>query len=139
MTKDDIIKDLEQNVYCRIKKSPIEGVGVFAIKKIPKGTDPFAGYLDVRTISVPTGEILDNKNIPDAVKELVKSFYVFKDGKIECPAHSFNEINIGYFMNQSGTPNTDAKSADGEVTFIANRDIETGEELTSDYATFSDL
>jgi SET domain-containing protein len=139
MTKEEIIKDLEQDIYCRIKKSLIEGVGVFAIKRIPKGTDPYAAHLDVETISIPTEKIMENTAIPEAVKELVKSFYVFKDGCVECPAHSFNEINISYFMNHSKNPNTEAQQKDHEVTFRTNRDIEIGEELTSDYDTFSDL
>jgi len=35
-----ILKRLEQ-VYCRLAPSPIHGIGIFAIKDIPKGTNPF--------------------------------------------------------------------------------------------------
>ena len=38
--KQDILKNLE-NTYCRIRTSKINGVGVFAIKDIPKGINPF--------------------------------------------------------------------------------------------------
>ena len=33
--------NLKNNVYCRISRSKIHGVGVIAIKDIPKGINPF--------------------------------------------------------------------------------------------------
>ena len=36
-----IIHNLRNNVYCRISRSKIHGVGVIAIKDIPKGINPF--------------------------------------------------------------------------------------------------
>ena len=138
MTKEDVIKDLEKNIYCRIRPSPTHGVGVFAVKDIPKGTDPFVSYANVDVIAVPEAEIMENNKISDAVKEMVKAFYVIQNGNIYCDARSFNEINIAYFLNHSAAPNLDAKEINDETRFTANRDIAAGEELTANYSTYSD-
>ncbi len=138
MTKEDIIKDLENNIYCRIQKSAIHGVGVFVVKDIPKGTDPFITYTSVDVVAVPEKDIMENKKIPDTVKEMIKAFYVVQNGMIYCDARSLNEINIPYFLNHSATPNLDSKEIDDETKFTANRDIVSGEELTADYSTYSD-
>ncbi len=138
MTKEDIIKDLENNVYCRIQRSDIHGVGVFAIKEIPKGANPFVTYTNVETIPVPEKEIMENKNIPDTVKDMVKAFYVVQDGMFYCDARSLNEINVTYFLNHSKEPNLDVEEIDEESRFTANRNIAIGEELTSDYSEYSD-
>jgi SET domain-containing protein len=138
MTKEEIIKDLENNIYCRIQPSEIQGVGVFAIRNIPKGTNPFITYTNVETVAIPEKEIMENKKIPSAVKEMVKDFYVIQDGNLYCDARSLNEINITYFLNHSDTPNLDVNEIDGESVFTANRDILVGEELTSNYSMYSD-
>ncbi len=138
MTKEDIIKDLENNIYCRIQRSAIHGVGVFAVKDISNGTSPFIIYTSVDIIAIPEKEIMENKKIPSTVKEMVRAFYAVQNGMIYCDARSLNEINITYFLNHSDTPNLDAKEIDGETNFVANRDIVQGEELTTDYSTYND-
>jgi SET domain-containing protein len=137
--KRDIIKDLEENIYCRISRSPIEGVGVFAIRKIPKGVQPLVTFADVDVVPVPEKEIMGNKKIPAAVKEMVRSFYATRDGVIYCSAHGFNEIDISYFLNHSDKPNLDVKEINEETVFTANRAIKPGEELTVNYKEFSDV
>src|ERR1700722_2600650 len=138
MKKKDVIKDLEENIFCRIQRSPLHGVGVFAVKKIPKGTNPFKTYIDVDVIAVSEAEIMQNKKIPAAVKDMVKAFYAFQDGKIFCDARSFNEINISYFLNHSKKPNLNCEEIDKETVFTAKRTIAVGEELMVDYSAFSD-
>jgi SET domain-containing protein len=115
MKKQAIIKDLEENIFCRIAPSPLHGVGVFAIKPI-----------------------MQNKKIPKTVKEMIKAFYAFQDGKIFCDARSFNEINISYFLNHSEKPNLDVEEINEETVFTANRIIRVGEELMVNYSKFSD-
>ncbi len=138
MTKEDIIKDLESNIYCRIQRSPIHGVGVFAIRDIPKGANPFVTFIDIDVVPVPEKEIMGNPRIPEAVKEIVKAFYAIRNGNIYCDARSLNEINISYFLNHAEKPNLDVEEINEETHFTANRNIQAGEELTTDYSKFSD-
>ena len=37
MTKEQLLLELQQDTYVMLKPSPIEGIGVFAIRDIPKG------------------------------------------------------------------------------------------------------
>lgn len=138
MTKKDILKDLEENIYCRIQRSPIHGVGVFAIKDIPKGRKPLVTFADVDVIPIPEKEIMDNKKISATVKEMVRGFYATRGGIVYCSAHSFNEIDISYFLNHSDKPNLDVEEINEETVFTANRVIKVGEELTVSYSEFSD-
>jgi SET domain-containing protein len=138
MDKKEIINDLENHIFCRIQRSAIHGVGVFAVKEIPKGTEPLITFNEVDAIPVPESEIMDNPKISDAVKEMVRAFYVIRDGNIYCDDRSFNEINISYFLNHAASPNLDTIERNEETHFIANRDIHVGEELTSDQSTYSD-
>ena len=136
MTKKDIIQDLERNIFCRIQVSPIEGVGVFAIRDIPKGMNPFVGAGKPRFIRVPLEDIMKNKKIPAAVKKLPHSFLAIHKGIVWFPNHGMNQIDISYFMNHSDRPNIEC-CKDGEE-FRAKRLIKTGEELLIDYGEFSD-
>jgi SET domain-containing protein len=138
MTKEEIIQDLAENVYCRIQRSAIHGVGVIAIKKIPKGTKPLLVSDDASVVPISEKEIMENKNIPDAVKETVKAFYAMSDGMIHFPGRSLNQIDISYFMNHADKPNIDCQEIGEDIIHVANRDIEIGEELTIDYSTFTD-
>jgi len=138
MTKEEIIQDLIQNVYCRIQRSPIHGIGVFAIKRIPKGAKPLIVSDNTNAVPIPESEIMGNKNIPDAVKEMVKAFYTMGEGVIYSPGHSLNQIDISYFMNHSTRPNIDCQEVGEDIVHVANRNIETGEELTIDYSTITD-
>ena len=42
ITKKEILNNLK-NTYCRLKASKIQGVGIFAVREIPKGKNPFFG------------------------------------------------------------------------------------------------
>ncbi len=132
----NFIKDLEGNIYCRLRPSSVEGVGVFAIRDIPKGTNPFQGCREVTGGSIPLRELMTQKTISEEVKQLVKDLYVVENGMVFFPHHSLNDVDIGFFVNHSDTPNLEVLK--GGEEFIANRDIEKGEELFADYGTYGD-
>jgi SET domain-containing protein len=131
--KKRLIKSFD-NVYCRLKPSRYGGVGVFAIRDIPKGTNPFAGCYDGNFIPVSPKEI---ENQPASIKEMIKDFCPFQDGKYWVIERGLNAIDISFFLNHSKEPNMIAIK-DGEE-FVAKRDIKAGEELTVDYDTYDDV
>ena len=58
MTKEELLKELGTNTYLMLKPSPIEGIGVFAIRDIPKGCrDISAG----EELLIDYGEIVEEK------------------------------------------------------------------------------
>lgn len=84
-TVKKIIKDLEDNIYCRLRPSKIQGVGVFAIKKIPKGTKIFEGVRKIKFINISPKIIFQNKKINPAVKKMVKDFFVIFEKELYLP------------------------------------------------------
>lgn len=129
--KDMVLEHLE-DTYLTLKPSPIHGVGVFAIRDIPKGTSPFSigmeGYVDLE----PT----DFESLPSEVKDHVKNYCTKNEGKYNVPIAGFKVVDLVQFLNDSKTPNI--KSLDDGVKFEAIRDIKAGEELTIDYDTITE-
>jgi SET domain-containing protein len=120
------------DVYTRLRPSKIHGVGVFAIRKIRKGTYIFSGD-DADIVWVPK-KIL--RRLPREIKRLYEDFAVIKDNGTlyGCPK-SFNILTVGWYLNESKTPNV---GCDEDFNFFALCNIEVGEELTVDYDTYSE-
>ena len=119
------------NVFTRLAPSKIDkgGVGVFAIRKIRKDKELFAGDHDemlwVEERSLPKK--------PRAIRKLY-DFSVIKNGRYGCPP-TFNLLTMSWYVNHSDKPNLKCTR---DYDFIALRDIEVGEELTVDYSTYND-
>jgi SET domain-containing protein len=137
MNKKQLLNNLVQDTFCRIKPSPIAGVGVFAIRPIPSGTNPFVGSKEVRYITYSKKEL---PSLPTAVKKLIDDFGLFERDKCLIPEFGFNAIDISHFLNRSSHPNVIAVATgkNGDVEFFTKRKIKTGEELTVDYSSYSD-
>jgi hypothetical protein len=129
------IEDLKEKVFCRLKPSPIHGIGVFAIRPIPKGIDPMQGTRPFEFDNISTSAVRNSENIPASVKKLVEDFCP-EEGQIYwVPPYSLNEIGISWYVNHSNYPNMEERDGD----FFSMRDIAEGEELTVDYRTYGEL
>src|SRR5579872_2923888 len=128
MNKQQLLKNLKENIYCRIQPSEVAGVGVFAICDIPKGTNPFVGSGDHEYIKLNDDEIAD---LDEKVKKIISDFFIKVDGGFLVPECGFNGIDISYYCNFSKDPNVEAEK-NGE-RLISKRDIAKGEELTINY------
>jgi hypothetical protein len=124
-----------QNVratYCRIRRSPNFGVGVFAIRHIPEGIDPFAGPRRQRWYEAHMKDFAD---LEPEVKAMLDDFYVIQeDGGVWINADGLNGLHIRWFLNHSNEPNMNA--VDGGLSFVTKRPIMKGEELLVDYGTY---
>jgi hypothetical protein len=118
------------DVYTRLAPSPISGVGVFAIRDIPKGKPIFKPDDDDL---VPVKRRL-TKGLEKAVVRLYEDFCVLKGDTYQCPVN-FNKITPSWFLNGSKNPNV---AADLSLKFYALADIKAGDELTVDYAAYGD-
>ena len=117
-------------VYARISRSKINGVGVKAIRPIKKGKYIFQGDND-DLIWVSRNKI---SKLPSEIKKLNIDFAIFKDGQFGCPV-SFNLLTPAWYLNHSKRPNV---GCDSKYNFFALRNIKKGEELTVDYDTYSE-
>lgn len=117
-------------VYARIGLSRVNGVGVRAIRDIPRGTAIFHGESErVRWVSRAAV-----RRLPTALRRLYEDFGMVWGDRIGVPT-TLNMLSVGWYVNHSDRPNIEA---DEDGRFHALRRIRKGEELTADYRTFTD-
>jgi hypothetical protein len=143
LDKQRLLKHLQEDIYCRIGVSPNgHGVGVIAIKDIPKNTNPFKNlstYKNEKILYFTKDELKDvNTNV---VKILGDFFDGTGSGLYNVLYEGPNYMNISYYMNHSNTPNIvpiNIPELSNFYSFISLRDIKEGEELTFNYLKYSD-
>ncbi len=119
---------LNKTVWARLAPSKIHGIGVFAIRAIPKGikiTDHSVHNIrDARPFKI---KMDDFDKIHLSIRELILDHWTFRQDQDVFVIFSPNaEVCLQSFMNHSDDPNTD-----GEHSI---RDIAEGEEITEDYS-----
>ncbi|HXY09856.1 MAG TPA: SET domain-containing protein [Terriglobales bacterium] len=116
-------------VFVRLKPSRIHGIGVFAIKDIPKETCVFRGD-NQETVWVKASAI---KGLGREVKKFYRDFCISCSGRYGCP-RNFNMLTPAWYLNHSKKPNM---ALDKNYGLISTRKIGKGEELTVDYETYN--
>lgn len=135
MTKEELLAELSHNTFVMLKPSPIEGVGVFAIRDIPKGCrDMFSKPgLDDDWITVSKNEV---NTLPEHAQFIVGNYCLYDEENYFIPGSGFKKMDVSLFLNHSDTPNIISIN-DGDY-FEAIRDIKNGEELLVDYGEIVD-
>jgi len=126
-TKKKLLKHLTTEVYCRIGVSPLHGVGVFALRAIPRGLDPLPSWLDNAGVQFTQQEL---KLLPRGVKKQIKTFCYYDEDGFVIPSIGMNSFDMSIYLNHSKTPNVKMKKSG---KFVTLRAIRTGEELLMDY------
>lgn len=104
-----------------IRPSPLHGKGMFAIGPIREG----------EVVAIWGGKYFVSKDKVEIAKQGGKKVQQIDDDVFEVFTREEADSDPTYFMNHSCNPNVWMQN---EVTLIARRDIDTGEELTADYA-----
>jgi len=133
MTKEALLKDLHQDTYVMIKPSPLHGIGVFAIRDIPKGTRNLFSQGVGEWIKLTIAEV---EALPKHSRDLVENHCLFDEDYYYVPDYGFKLVDLVIYLNHSDTPNIISIN-EGEF-FEAIRDITAGEELLLDYGTIVD-
>lgn len=129
--KSKLIENLK-NTYCKLKPSAKNGVGVFAIIDIQKGTNLFKGINQQKWYKINSSEL---KDFDREILKMISDFFVIeKKGEVQIPEYGLNGMDISFFLNHSKNPN--AKTTDDGNTFITLRKIKKGEEITVNYGTY---
>lgn len=122
------------HTYCRLQRSRIHGIGIFAIRDIPKGLNPFLPNAGTRWIEFDKGEI---EQLHPGVQKMVADFFTYEGSKVWIPEHGLNGMNISFFANTSDKPNLrPRKDKNGINDLYTIRRIKAGEELTVDYRDY---
>ncbi len=119
--------------FTRLRPSKIHGVGVFAIRSIPKGKNIFSDDQS-EMVWFKSSEI-EGKN--GEIRRLYDDFCVIKNGKYGCPK-GFNNLTVSWYINEPAAGQEPNVVCCGKYDFFAARDIQAGEELTVDYSTYSE-
>src|SRR6476469_4926115 len=123
-----------EGVYVRLGLSAIHGIGVFAIRVIPRGTNIFAND-KVEMTWVDKADLAAAHPTP-AERSFYEDFGIQSGDRIGCPVN-FHNLTPGWYRHEPA-PGEEAKVAsDAAFNFTAARDIEEGEELTIRYRDFS--
>lgn len=118
-------QDINSQVYCRIAPSLIHGVGVVAIKDIPKGTQLNKFWNDLKPKRV---EILHNEwaLVDEEIKDIILASGCITDGQVGYYIIQHPNAHHTFFFNHSNEPNSEFG--------VAIKDIKKGEEITRKYA-----
>jgi hypothetical protein len=130
MNKEALLKELASATYVMIKPSPLHGIGVFAIRDIPKGTKNIFSKGVGDWIKVSKEEV---DALPQHSKDLIENHCLFDEDFYFIPDYGFKLVDLVIYLNHSETPNVISLN-EGEE-FEAIRDIACGEELLVDYVT----
>jgi len=127
-----MIEYLNNTVWATLGPSKIHGIGVIAIRDIPKGTkitDHSVGNMNNDFVCV---KLDDFKKIHYEIRKLILDRTIFQeDAEMLVFPSPNSEQTLRSFMNHSGSPNSD-----GEFTLC---DIKKGDEITEDYQSFYKL
>ena len=123
-------------MYCRLGVTR-HGVGVVAIRNIPKGIDPFKNCDPFGSVMRISKKEFESYNAPEEAKELVRDFCALQDGNYFVPTFGIDAIDKSYFLNHSQNANMVTK--DKGETFITKRVVKAGEELTANYDEYQEF
>jgi len=133
LRKKNTAKPPHYKVYTRLKPSKIHGVGVFAIRDIPKGIYLFTDEAEQNMEDCWMDKEEVRKLNPE-FRKLYDDFCLIKNNKYSCPK-TFDLLTPGWYINHSDKPNV--LKRDGG-SFKTLRKIKKGEELTTSYKIFSE-
>jgi SET domain-containing protein len=133
MKRAELVRRVLADCYCRLAPSTIHGIGVFAIRDIPRGKNPFntiSKYSRPGYVRMTSAEL---DALPPKLHEMIHALFVPTDGEMWLPSCGTNVVYLNTYLNHSTEPNLRTK--DG-FRFTALRKISEGEELTVDYLSY---
>lgn len=128
MTPQELLKELRDEIWVMLKPSPVHGIGVFAVRDIPKGCRTIFSRHKDDWIRLP---ICDVEQLPDHSRELVETYCLYDQENYFVPSYGFKIMDMVNYLNHSSSPNVRSLN-DGEV-FEAMEDIAAGSELFVNY------
>lgn len=133
MTKDELLNELQNHTWIAIRPSPVEGIGVFALRDIPAGTRGLFSKGVGEWIPVSKKEVA---SLPDHARALIENYCLYDEENYFIADYGFKVMDLVNYLNHSESPNL-ISIRDGE-DFETTRLIRSGEELFIDYGSIVD-
>jgi SET domain-containing protein len=133
MPQKKLLAQLQIETYIMLKSSPVHGIGVFAIRDIPKGCREIFSKGMGEWIKVPIKEV---EALPEHSRSLIETYCLFDEENYFVPEYGFKMIDPVIYLNHSSSPNI-VSISDGEE-FEALVDIAAGQELVVNYGHLVD-
>jgi len=115
--------------YVKVAPSPVHGVGVFAMRDIPKDTLVMRfDYRDFPCVEIKK-KLLKQKLHPDVYSQLIKNWAVTEDGVI-VPVNVTQQLHFVNFLNHSDQPNIRFDNC----KYYSTRKIAKDEEIFIDFS-----
>lgn len=131
VSQEQLIEWALQNLnqcYVKVAPSKIHGVGLIAMRDIPKDTVIFYfSYRDFPCIEI-SKKILQEKIPPEVYEQIIQNWAVTAEGVI-APINVNYEMHFVNFLNHSEEGNIRYENE----CYIATKDIAKGEEILIDY------
>ena len=125
-----------------IKKSSIDGLGLYALENIKKNS--FIGVTHVRDeqfenkyIRTPIGGFYNHSDHPNVIRMVSDVLPKLKFGDSVDPNTGLEKIKDGEANRENIYPSLKEKSDAKYMFLIATKDIKTGQELTANYNLYS--
>jgi len=107
--KKKLLHNLRTSVLCRLGRSKVHGVGVIAIRNIPKDTKIFETVRPVpyNVVWLSESELVD---LPPEVARMIRDFHLptldeQKQKQFPVAANGLNALDVSFFLNHSDKPN----------------------------------
>lgn len=121
-----------KNIYVRLQPSQVHGVGVFAIKEIPKNYTIFPCNCTWKKVDKTKLNSLSKLE-----QQYYYDFFVSEKDYFYMPSLDPQYIDISFYINHDNVePNVKYDNESGD--FITIKHIKTGEELFYDYNSVED-
>ena len=133
MTKEELLNELQRETYVALKPSPVHGIGVFAIRDIPKGCRTIFSKAVDEWIKLSFTEV---EQLPAHSRNLIETYCLFDENHYFVPDYGFKLMDLVLYLNHSAEPNIISIN-EGEQ-FEALRDIKEGEELLVNYGMIAE-
>lgn len=130
MTRTELLHQLQHETYVALQPSPLHGIGVFAIRDIPKGCRSIFSEDTGNWILLTMEEV---EQLPAHSRNFIETYYLYDNDHYFIPSHGCKVMDMASYLNHSNTPNL-VSISDG-LFFETTREVKAGEELLIDYGT----
>jgi len=138
-----IVDYLNNHFYCKLGISKVHGIGVFALRDIPAGIDPFVLPKKDRLVTVYKASL---KNLDENIKEWLAEKFINDDKVQTILLTDTLQKQFKYYFNHNEKPNLEWNTPKhrhpcmppcpkcGGQNFITLQDIKKDEEIFVNYA-----